>query len=51
MILDSVKNKGTCIRCGREKPINELLREEEADWLERHKGTDIKMRTNRGDCG
>ena len=35
MILDSVKNKGTCIRCGREK----------------HKGTDIKMRTNRGDCG
>jgi hypothetical protein len=27
------------------------LREEEADWLERHKGTDIKMRTNRGDCG
>lgn len=50
MILDSVKNKGTCIRCGREKPINELLREEEAEWLDRHKGTDIKMRTNRGDC-
>lgn len=51
MILDSIKNKGTCIRCKKEKPIDELLIEEAADWLAKHKGTDIKMRTNRGDCG
>ena len=51
MIIDSVTNKAKCIKCKKEKHLDELLEEEQADWVEKHKGTDIEMRTNRGDCG
>lgn len=51
LILDHVKQKGVCIRCKKEIGIMELYKLEETDWVEKHKGTDIQMRENRGDCG
>ena len=51
MILDNLTKKAKCIRCEKEKHIGELFEEELANWLDKHKATDIEMRTNRGDCG
>jgi len=50
-ILDNRKEKGKCIRCGKEMTADELLEVAKADYLEKHSATDYQIRNNRGDCG